>query len=105
MKLATARSYALSLPEASEAPHFQYNSFRVGGKIFATVPPDGDSLNIFVGEALRAPLIAASPQAYLALNWGAKVVGVTVVLAQADAASVKRLLLECWRLKAPKRLL
>jgi hypothetical protein len=41
MRLATARHFALSLPEAVEAPHFEKSSFRVKGKIFATVPEGG----------------------------------------------------------------
>jgi len=36
VKLELARRYALSLPEAVEEPHFEYASFRVRGKIFAT---------------------------------------------------------------------
>jgi hypothetical protein len=104
MQLAAARKYALSLPEASEEPHFDLASFRVRGKIFATVAPAGDRLHIFVGEALRAPLIAASPETYQALHWGAKVVGVAVMLAAADSATVQHLLRESWRAKAPKRL-
>jgi hypothetical protein len=35
----TLRSLALSLPEATEAPHFEKTSFRVRGKIFATYDP------------------------------------------------------------------
>ena len=33
------REFALSLPGATEEPHFDMSSFRVQGKIFATVPP------------------------------------------------------------------
>lgn len=46
MKLEQARKYALSLPETTEAPHFDYTSFRVKGKIFATSPPGGEFLHI-----------------------------------------------------------
>ena len=34
---AAFRKLALSLPEASEAPHFERASFRVGKKIFCTI--------------------------------------------------------------------
>jgi hypothetical protein len=105
MKLQQARTYALSLPEATEEPHFHFTSFRVRGKIFATSPPGEVYLHIFVDEDLRAPLIAAHPESYEALRWGSKVVGVRVTLASAAAASVSRLLLESWKRKAPKRLL
>lgn len=42
MKVVQVRRFALSLREVVEAPHFDYASFRVRGKIFAAVPPDGD---------------------------------------------------------------
>ena len=37
MTPAALRPFALSLPEAHEAPHFERASFRVGKKIFATL--------------------------------------------------------------------
>ena len=104
MKLSQARKYALSLPETNEEPHFDYSSFRVRGKIFATVPPSGEFLHIFVDEVQRAPLIAAQPDVYAALHWGVKVVGVKVTLATASAVTVDRLLRQSWLRKAPKRL-
>jgi len=35
VKLIDARRLAMSLPEVTEEPHFEYTSFRVRGKIFA----------------------------------------------------------------------
>jgi len=104
MKLQHARKFALSLPEATEEPHFEYSSFRARSKIFATVPPDGTVLHIFVDDEQRAPLIAAYPDVYTPLQWGSKVVGVRVLLAPANADTVKRLLTQGWLRKAPKRL-
>ena len=104
MQLHQARKFALSLPEATEEPHFEYSSFRVRGKIFATVPLDGAALHIFVDEDQRAPLVAIYPDVFTALHWGNKVVGVRVLLAGASAAAVKRLLTQAWLRKAPKLL-
>ncbi len=104
MNLQQARKFALCLPETTEVPHFEYTSFRVCGKIFATVPPDGAFMHIFVDEYQRAPLMATHPDIFTALHWGAKVVGVRVLLAQADADTVNRLLTQSWMRKAPKRL-
>ena len=42
MKLATIRTHALSLEAVTEEPHHTYSSFRVRGKIFATLPPVGE---------------------------------------------------------------
>ena len=35
------RKIALSLPEVTEEPHFEKTSFRIKGKIFATITADG----------------------------------------------------------------
>ena len=35
---------------ATEAPHHERTSFRVGGKIFATMPPDGATVNVLLDE-------------------------------------------------------
>ncbi len=105
MKISAARKYALSLPEVSEEPHFKYTSFRIGGKIFATVPPDEKSLHVFVGDERRELAVAMFPDACEPLFWGKKVVGVKVMLSRAVAADVEDLLLSAWQRKAPKRLL
>lgn len=103
MKLAEARKFALSLPEANEQPHFQYSSFRVKGKIFATVPTDKNHLNVFVDDERRELAMSMFPDAYEKLWWGKKVVGVTVLLSAADASDVQDLLHSAWKRKAPKR--
>lgn len=103
VKLAEARKFALSLPEANEQPHFQYSSFRVKGKIFATVPTDKNHLNVFVDDERRELAMSMFPDAYEKLWWGKKVVGVTVLLSAADASDVQDLLHSAWKRKAPKR--
>jgi hypothetical protein len=102
--LAQARSYALSLPRVTEAPHHKYSSFRIGGKIFATVPPDGEHLHLFVDEVEREYALALAPQAFEKLFWGEAAVGLRVRLAEAKAPVVTRLLHCAWCRKAPKKL-
>lgn len=104
MKVEQVRSFALALPEATEEPHHHYSSFRVAGKIFATVPPDQHELNVFVDEEQREIALAMRPDAYEKLWWGKRVVGLRVKLAQADPAGVRDLLHSAWRRKAPQHL-
>jgi hypothetical protein len=104
MKLLQVRRHALSLPEVTEEPHFQYSSFRVRGKIFVTVPPDEKHVHVFVGEEQREPALAMYPKFLEKLTWGAKVVGLRVTLAPATSSVVKRLINLAWQNKAPKSL-
>lgn len=104
MKIGTVRKYALSLPEATEAPHFQYSSFRVMGKIFVTVPPDEEHIHVFVGEEVREPALALHNAFLEKLMWGGKVVGLRVNLRAAEALIVTRLISQAWLKAAPKGL-
>jgi YjbR len=81
--LERARRFALSLPGASEEPHFDMASFRVHGKIFATVPPDGSHLHVFVDEGEVEACVAEQPAAFEPLLWGGKRRGLRVRLAAA----------------------
>lgn len=105
MNLSAARRFALSLPEAHEAPHFHFTSFRVGTKIFATAPPGEALLHVFVDDHDREAAVALHPAFVEPLPWGSKIVGVRVALARADPRTVEHLLERAWSRKAPKRLL
>ena len=105
MKLAQARRMALAWPEAAEAPHFDYTSFRVRGKIFATAPPDGKHLHVFVDDEARERALELHPDFVEKLWWGKKVVGVRLRLAAATPSVVKGLFANAWRRKAPKGIL
>ncbi len=100
MKIAQVRRFALGLPEATEEPHFHYSSFRVRGRIFATVPPDGEHLHVFVADAEREVALELDPEFLEKLHWGKRVVGVRVTLARAKAPVVTRLLAQAWARKA-----
>jgi len=104
MNVAQVRRHALSLPEATEEPHFDYTSFRIRGKIFATVPPEGEHVHIFVADEERDAALEAHPGFIEKLMWGASVVGLRVFLADAELEAVTKLLTQAWLRKAPKRL-
>lgn len=105
MKLDAVRRLALALPQASEAPHFHYTSFRVGTRIFATAEPTGEALHVFIADDERDRALALHPACTERLVWGGRVVGVRVNLAVAPSPFVRELLAQAWRRKAPKRLL
>jgi hypothetical protein len=105
MKLEQVRRIALSLPAVTEEPHFDYTSFRVGGRIFATAPPDGAHLHVFVEEEQRQAALALHPEALEILTWGKRTVGLRVALAKAKPALIEKLLSQSWSRRAPKRLI
>jgi hypothetical protein len=107
--LSQARAFALSLPGASEEPHFDMTSFRVGGRIFATATANEIWLHIFVDESEIAATVdeaarGAGPRAFEPLLWGQRVRGLRVRLAAAPADRVRELMADAWRRKASKRL-
>jgi hypothetical protein len=105
VSLGTVRKLALALPEAAEAPHHDMTSFRVAGKIFATVPADGDRVHVFLDDAAVASYCAEFTGAVEELWWGKKLSGCRVLLRRADRALVRELLTESWRRRAPKKVL
>ena len=104
MDVDEVRSAALSLPEAIEQPHFDSASFRVRGRIFATLPADGECAHIFVGEDDIHAAVAEQPSFCEELWWGKKLTGVRIRLSEADPVLVTELIIDAWRRKAPKRL-
>ncbi len=77
------------------------SSFRVQKKIFATVPPDGDHLHIFVDELETKAVVAENPGVCEELWWGKKLSGVRVTLSAVDEDLVFELLESSWRMRAP----
>lgn len=103
MKMETVRKYALSLGEVTEAPHHEYSSFRVRGKIFVTVPPKEDVIHVFVAEADREQALALYPEWAGKLLWGGKVRGLRITLALAAPTAVKALVGKAYDTQAGKR--
>jgi hypothetical protein len=104
LKLTAVRALAMSLPGVTEEPHHNFGSFRVRGKIFITMPPDGEHIHVFVPEQEREQALAMYPNFTEKLLWGSKVLGIRVSLPQATPSVVKSLVLHAWRSKAPRAL-
>jgi YjbR len=103
VKMETVRKYALSLGEVTVAPHHEYSSFRVRGKIFVTVPPKEEAIHVFVEEEDREQALASYPAWAGKLLWGGKVRGLRITLAPAPAAAVKALVGKAYDAQAGKR--
>jgi hypothetical protein len=99
----SVRTAALALPETTEQPHFDMASFRIGGKIFVTIPPSNDRAHIFVPEDVVRAFVAEQPAAFEELWWGKRLYGVIVHLASATRSDMDELLETAWLAKAPKR--
>jgi hypothetical protein len=98
------RCLALALPEAAEADHHGFPSFRVRGKIFATLRDPG-FVNVMIAVEEVEAVVAEDPECCAPLWWGKKLSGVRVDLARVEAALLTELLTDSWRRRAPKALL
>lgn len=101
----STRSMALSLPEAIEMDHHGFPSFRVGGKIFATLRRQPVRLMVKLDPEDQRNLAEGHPAVVtpVAGYWGRK--GSTFVdYVEADEGLLRSLLRLAWAGVAPKRL-
>jgi hypothetical protein len=98
-----ARALALSLPEAAEQDHHGRPSFRVGGRIFATLWSD-ERMNVMLDEGGIHTAVESSPDACEEVRWGKKLAAVGVSLARVEPDDLRELLEDAWEGKAPQRL-
>jgi hypothetical protein len=99
------RSAARDLPEAEERPAYGTPSIRVGtaGRIAARLREDGEQLAIVVTEADRLALPQTDPDVYSIPEHYARSRMIVVHLPSADPDGLRELVIEAWRLVAPKR--
>jgi len=105
MRTSDFRHLALALPEALESEHMGHPDFRVGGKVFASIGPQGDWAMVKLPPELQRAFCARTPDVFEPVPgaWGAR--GATrVILARARRADVEPALLAAWRLTAPRKL-
>jgi hypothetical protein len=98
------RALALALPEAVEEPHFDSASFRIRGRIFATIPVEADRVHVIVAEHEVYEAVAEHPSWCEELWWGKKLSGLRIHLYDADPVRVNEMIIDAWARKAPKRL-
>ena len=99
--LETARRLALALPGAEERDHHGRASFRVAGKIFATVPDPGH-LNVMVDEPGIQTYVQRDGGTFSEVWWGKRLAAVRVRLEAIDDEALRELLEDAWDRRAPQ---
>jgi hypothetical protein len=94
-----ARKLALALPEAVEQDHHGRPSFRVGGKIFATLWSD-EQMNVMLDHDGILTAVQAHPDMCTEQWWGKRLAAVHVKLPCADAGLLAELLEDAWEQKS-----
>ena len=100
------RALALSFPETEESSHMDHPDFRVGGKIFATIAPDGRRGMAKLTPDQQEVILRIAPSVFEPASgaWGRK--GATMIeLATADEADVRHALNAAWRNTATTKIL
>jgi hypothetical protein len=97
--IAMARALALALDGAEERDHHGRPSFRVGGRIFATLW-DAGHMNVMVGEEGIRTYVARDGEVW----WGKRLAAVRVALECVGESELAELLADAWEHNAPARL-
>ncbi len=103
VSLEQARQLALVFPEAVEQDHHGRRSFRVAGKIFATLW-DEEHMNVMLDEGGIRTAVHGDGETYEEVWWGKRLTAVRVDLTRAQAELLAELLSDAWESKAPKGL-
>ncbi|MEW2132026.1 MmcQ/YjbR family DNA-binding protein [Streptomyces sp. NPDC005435] len=100
------RRIALSLPEVTEKTAWSMPTFRVAGKMFATLPEEETSLAVRCPKEERDELVLAEPEKFWIAGHEAQFAWVRARLAALDdEAELRDILTDSWRQAAPPRLL
>src|SRR4030088_2072453 len=90
-----ARRLALALPEAVEQDHHGRPSFRVAGKIFATLW-DEEHMNVMLEQDGILTAVQEDPQACAERWWGKRLAAVSVSLSRVSPDALAELLADAW---------
>lgn len=90
-----ARQLALALPDAVEQDHHGFPSFRVAGRIFATLPSP-DRLRAMLGEHGIRSAAANWPDSCREFYWGKRLACLEIDLSRADETLVRDFLTQAW---------
>ena len=96
------RKIAISLPQTVELDHHGIPSFRIHGKIFATLW-DLTHLNVMLPPLRILEVVKENPKFCSAFWWGRQIRCIQIDISKANRTFVKALLNEAWVYKKTKR--
>jgi hypothetical protein len=100
------RRIALSLPDTTEKVAWSMPTFRVAGKMFATLPEEETSIAVRCPKEERDELVRAEPEKFWIADHEAQFAWVRARLsALEDEGELRDILADSWRQAAPPRLL
>ena len=94
-----ARRLALALPGTVERDHHGRPSFRVDGRIFATLW-DPAHINVMIDEPGIHTYVQRDPGAYAEVWWGKRLAAVRVALTLVGERELGELLADAWERKS-----
>ena len=104
IRAVTVRRFALSLPEAEERETWETATFRVRGKIFMMFSERERHAWIKSVHDEQRALVAMDADAWFAPPYVGPSGWVGAVLSKADGDELRELIVEAWRMTAPKLL-
>jgi hypothetical protein len=97
------RSIACEFPGTEEGTSYGTPAFKVAGKLFVRLREEGDIIVVRIDEADRAMRMQADPKAFFITDHYAPYPWMLVRLAAIRRDDLADLLLDAWRLRAPRR--
>jgi len=99
------RRIALALPEAEEILTWETDvTFRIRSKIFAIGGDGSDGVSIKSTPSVQAELIDRDPDTFASAAYVGRFGWISVRLDRIDDSLLRTLIVDAWRLTAPKRL-
>ena len=98
------RRLALALPKVQEGTSYGTAAFKVDGKLFARLHQDGESLVVKIDPGERTTRMKADPETFYITDHYLNYPWILVRIARVDPDDLRDLLVEAWRLSAPRRL-
>jgi hypothetical protein len=97
------RRAALAFPEATEQETWGHPTFRVRGKMFATMSAEDDAATVKASREAQAALVGSEPETFSVPAYVGQHGWIGIRLDRVDREEAAELLDDAWRATAPKR--